>query len=101
MWGRRSIASPRRRPGMRRSPGSTLPRAETDVHFLGIRYRDPDAGGSRGPDASGVAGLGDTDDTIPASRNTAAIRKRSRLSHPPPRWGRAGVGVMMPRTDQW
>jgi len=22
-------------------------------------------------------------------------------SYPPPRWGRAGVGVMMPRTDQW
>jgi hypothetical protein len=23
------------------------------------------------------------------------------FTHPPPRWGRAGVGVVMPRTDPW
>ena len=25
----------------------------------------------------------------------------TRFTHPPPRWGRAGVGVVMPRTDPW
>ena len=25
----------------------------------------------------------------------------TRFRHPPPRWGRAGVGVVMPRTDPW
>jgi hypothetical protein len=25
----------------------------------------------------------------------------TRSTHPPPRWGRAGVGVVMPRTDPW
>ena len=25
----------------------------------------------------------------------------TRFTHPPPRWGRVGVGVVMPRTDPW
>ena len=25
----------------------------------------------------------------------------TRFTHPPPRWGRAGVGVVMPRSDPW
>ena len=25
----------------------------------------------------------------------------TRSTHPPPRWGRAGVGVVKPRTDPW
>jgi hypothetical protein len=25
----------------------------------------------------------------------------TRFTHPPPRWGRAGVGVVMPRIDPW
>jgi hypothetical protein len=32
---------------------------------------------------------------------TDGERRADARSHPPPRWGRAGVGVMMPRTDQW
>src|SRR5215472_6272052 len=41
---------------------------------------------------SAPAARGDTDDTKPASRNTAAIHKRSRLSPPPPRGGGPGWG---------
>jgi hypothetical protein len=36
---------------------------------------------------------------VPGVINSSPVRAGSR-SRPPPRWGRAGVGVM-PRTDPW
>jgi hypothetical protein len=41
-----------------------------------------------------------------ASRNSKfdvslKYQTATRFAHPPPRWGRARVGVVMPRTDPW
>jgi hypothetical protein len=37
-----------------------------------------------------------------AERDKSLQRETAtRFTHPPPRWGRAGVGVVMPRTDPW
>ena len=37
------------------------------------------------------------------AERAAGLQQESatRFTHPPPRWGRAGVGVVMPRTDPW
>ena len=34
-------------------------------------------------------------------RESLEYQTATRFTHPPPRWGRAGVGVVMPRSDPW